>query len=193
MGLPPSGRVGIGAGDQVAGDGRPVAGPWPGGAGRAVPGRAAVVLDGAFGAAGAFAEADQGEADPGLPDDFDQAGAAPGGVPVEPVEEILGPAGVVLGVLVGPVEVEQVDHAGLAGHGWVLHSTTQATGHAVPQLLQVRAISVKPSPVSTSDSVMSPDPQSGQRWAWNRTRSSVTAAHPGRGCRRGSAGPGQRR
>ena len=86
-------------------------------------------------AAGAFADADQGEADPGLPDDFDQAGAAPCGVPVEPVEEVLGPAGVVPGVPVGLVEVEQVDDAGLLpGHGRVLQSTTQATGHAVPQL-----------------------------------------------------------
>ena len=57
-----------------------------------------------------------------------------------------------------------------AGHGRVLQSTTQATGHAVPQMWQVRAISVMPSPVSTSDSVMSSDPQSGQTWAWNRTR-----------------------
>ena len=57
---------------------------------------------------------------------------------------------------------------------------------------QVRAISVMPSPVSTSDSVMSSDPQSGQTWAWKRTRKSVTAAHPCRGCRRGSAGRGGR-
>ena len=49
---------------------------------------------------------------------------------------------------------------------------------------QVRAISVMPSPVSTSDSVMSSDPQSGQTWAWKRTRKSFTAAHPCRGCRR---------
>src|SRR2546430_1533859 len=201
MGLPPSGRVGVGAGDQVAGDRRPVAVAGMGGAGRAVPGSASGVLDGAFGSAGAFAEADQGEADPGLPDDLDQAGARAWRVPGEPVQQVLGPAGVVPGVLVRLVEVEQVDDAGLLmpgldslpGHGRVLQSTTQATGHAVPQLLQVRAISVMPSPVSTSDSVMSSDPQSGQTWAWNRTRSSVTAAHPCRGCRRGSAGHGQRR
>ena len=36
---------------------------------------------------------------------------------------------------------------GLPGHGRVLQSTTQATGHAVPQTWQVRAISVMPSPV----------------------------------------------
>jgi hypothetical protein len=59
-----------------------------GGAGRAVPGRAACVLDGALGVAGAFADADEGEADPGLPDDLDQPRAAPAGVPVEPVEKI---------------------------------------------------------------------------------------------------------
>src|SRR5690348_15838082 len=124
-----------------------------GGAGRTVPAGAAVVLDGAFGAAGAFAEADQGEPDPGMPVDFDQAGAAPGGVPVRPVEEVLCPAGVVPGVLVGPREVEQVDHAGLLPrHRRVSKSTTQASGHAVPQVSQLRAISVTPSPVSTSDS-----------------------------------------
>ena len=84
-------------------------------------------------AAGAFADADQGEADPGLPDDRDQPGAVPAGVPVEPVEEVLGPADVVPGVPVGLVEVEHVDDAELLpGHGWVLQSTTQATGHAVP-------------------------------------------------------------
>src|SRR5258705_12940767 len=122
-----------------------------GGAGRAVPDRAARVLDGAFGTAGAFADADQGEADTGVPDDRDQAGTVPGGVPVEAVEQVLGPADVMLGVPVGLAEVEHVDDAGLLPvHGWVLQSTTQATGHAVPQLLQVRAISVMPSPVSTS-------------------------------------------
>ena len=87
--------------------------PGPGGAGRAVPGRASGVLDGALGAAGAFADADQGEADPGRPDDRDQAGTVPAGVRVEAVEEILGPAGVVPGVPVGLVEVEQVDDAEL--------------------------------------------------------------------------------
>jgi hypothetical protein len=49
------------------------------------------VFDGAFGAAGAFADADEGEADPGVPDDGHQPGTVPGGVPVEPVEKILGP------------------------------------------------------------------------------------------------------
>ena len=39
-------------------------------------------------AAGAFADADQGEADPGVPDDRDQPCAAPGGVLVEPVEKV---------------------------------------------------------------------------------------------------------
>ena len=101
-----------------------------------------------------------------------------------------GPADVMPGVPVRPVEVEHVDDAGLPGHGRVLQSTTQATGHAVPHVWQVRAISVMPSPVWTSDSVMSSDPQSGQTWAWNRTRSSFTVAHPCRGCRRGSAGRG---
>jgi hypothetical protein len=49
------------------------------------------VLDSAFGTAGAFADADQGEADTGLPDDRDQPGTVPCGVPVEAVEEVLGP------------------------------------------------------------------------------------------------------
>ena len=62
--------------------------PRPGGAGRAVPDRAAGVLDGAFGVAGAFADADEGEADPGLPDDGDQPGPGALGVLVEPVEQI---------------------------------------------------------------------------------------------------------
>jgi len=86
----------------------------------------------------------------------------PFGVPVEPVEKIIGPAGVVPGVLVRPDEVEHVDDSRLPVHGWMLQSTTQATGRAEPQCSQVSAISVMPSPVSTSDSVMSPDPQSGQ-------------------------------
>src|SRR5215510_1437013 len=72
MGLPPSGRVGVVAGDQVARDRGPVAVPRPGSAGRAEPDRAAGVLDGAFGVAGALADADQGEPDPGLGDDLDQ-------------------------------------------------------------------------------------------------------------------------
>ena len=144
----------------------PVAVPGPGGAGRAVPGCASGVLDGALGAAGALADADQGEADPGLRDDRDQPGAVPCGVPVEPVQEVVGPADVVAGVLVGLVEMQHVDDAELPGHDRVLQSTTQATGQAVPQAWQMCAISVMPSPVSTSDSVMSSDPQSGQTWAW---------------------------
>jgi hypothetical protein len=58
------------------------------GAGRAVPDCASGVLDGALVAAGAFADADQGEADPGLPDDRDQPGTVPGGVLVEAVKKI---------------------------------------------------------------------------------------------------------
>ena len=112
------------------------------------------------------------------------------GVLVEPVEQIGRPADVVPGVPVGLVEVEHVDDPELPGHGWVLQSTTQATGHAVPQVWQVRAISVMPSPVSTSASVMSSDPQSGQRWVWKMTRNWFTAAHPCRGCSGGSAGHG---
>ena len=92
-----------------------------------------------------------------------------------------GPPDVVAGVPVGPVEVEHVDDAQLPGHGLVLQSTTQATGQAVPHALQVRAISVMPSPVSTSDSVMSLAPQSGQRCSWKMTRKPFTA-HPRQGC-----------
>ena len=44
------------------------------------------------------------------------------------------PADVVSRVPVRLVEVEHVDDPELAGHGWVLQSTTQATGHAVPHL-----------------------------------------------------------
>jgi hypothetical protein len=154
------------------------------GADRAVPDRAAGVLYGAFGAAGAFADADGGEADARLPDDFDQPCTTALGVPLQPVDQVFGPADVVAGVLVGPVEVEHVDDAQLPGHGLVLQSTTQATGQAVPHGLQVRAISVMPSPVSTSDSVMSADPHSGQTCSWKMTRNAFTA-HPRQGCRRG--------
>src|SRR5215813_11587071 len=94
----PLGEVGKGAGDEFAGQRRPVAVAWVGCAGGAVPDGAARVLDGAFGVASAFAEADQGEADPGLPDDLDQPGTAPGGVRLEAGEEVVGPAGVVPGV-----------------------------------------------------------------------------------------------
>ena len=118
----------------------------------------------ALGATGALADPDQGEADLGLSDDGDQPCAVPSGMGVEPVEEILSPADVVSGVPVGLAEMQH--DAELPGHGLVLQSTTQATGHAVPHARQVRAISVTPSPVSTSDSVMSSDPQSGQTWAW---------------------------
>jgi hypothetical protein len=62
-----------------------------GGAGRAVADLAACVLDGAFGVAGALSDADQGEADPGVPNDGDQPRAVPAGVRVEPVEKVVGP------------------------------------------------------------------------------------------------------
>src|SRR5437764_15447819 len=104
-----SGRVEVGTRGEVGGHRTPWAVTRPKGAGRAVPDRAAFVLDGALGAAGAFADADEGEADPGLPDDGDQPGAVPGGVPVEPREEVFCPADVMSGVLVGLVEVEHVD------------------------------------------------------------------------------------
>ena len=78
-----------------------MAGPRPGGAGRAVPGCASGVLDGAFGVAGAFADADQGEADPGLPDDLDQPRAVPLACRSSRSQEVFGPADVVPGVLVG--------------------------------------------------------------------------------------------
>src|SRR5690242_9156744 len=107
------GGVGVGAGGEVAGEGGPVAVARAGGAGRAVPDRAAGVFDGACGGPGAFADPHAGEPDPGVPDDLGQPGAVPGGVGAEPVEEVLGPAGVVPGVPVGPVEVEQVDNTQL--------------------------------------------------------------------------------
>jgi hypothetical protein len=70
------------------------------------------------------------------------------------------------GVPVGLGEAQQVDHADLPGHGVVLHSVTQASGQAVPQWRQVWAVSVKPSPVSTSAASMSKEPQSGQMGSW---------------------------
>ena len=72
---------------------------------------------------------------PACADDFDQPGAVSAGVRVEAVEKVVGPADVVAGVPVRLVEVEHVDDAELAGHGWVLQSTTQATGHAVPHFV----------------------------------------------------------
>jgi len=78
-----------------------------GGAGRAVPGGASGVFDGALVRVRvAFADADQGGSRSGSPDDRDQAGTVPGGVRVEPVQQVLGPAGVVPGMPVGLVEVE---------------------------------------------------------------------------------------
>jgi hypothetical protein len=138
-----------------------------GGAGRAVADRAARVLDSPLGAALARTDADQGEADPGLPDDRDQACAVPCGVGVEPVEEILGPADVMAGVLVGLVEAQHVDDPErLPGHGRVLHSVTQASGQAAPHLVQMCAVSVQPSPVWTSADSMSNEPHSGQMGSW---------------------------
>src|SRR6266568_4568619 len=109
-GLPPFGKVEVGTGGEAGGHRPPVAVPRVRGAGRAVPDRAARVLDGAFTAAGALTDADQGEADTGLPDDRDQPRTIACGVPVEPVEQVRGPADVMPGVLVGPVEVEHVDN-----------------------------------------------------------------------------------
>jgi hypothetical protein len=120
----------------------------------------------ALAAAGALADPDQGEADPGSGDDLDQPGAAPRGVRIEPVEQVVGPADVVPGVLVGLAEMQHVDDAELPGHGWVLQSATQASGQADPQDRQVCAVSVRPSPVSTSADSMSKEPQSGQMGSW---------------------------
>ena len=87
----PSGRVGVGAEGEVGRQRPPLAVARMGSAGRAVPDRAACVLDGALGATGALADPDQGEADLGLSDDGDQPCAVPSGMGVEPVEEILSP------------------------------------------------------------------------------------------------------
>jgi hypothetical protein len=79
--------------------------------------------------------------------------------------QVVCPAEVVPGVPVGPVEVQQVDGAdgtGRGGHCEPPHSVTQAIGQAVPQARQVSAVSVRPSPVSTSPEVMSSEPQSGR-------------------------------
>jgi hypothetical protein len=69
------------------------------------------------------------------------------------------------GVLVGLGEAQHVD-AELPGHGRVLHSVTQASGQAAPHLVQMCAVSVQPSPVSTSALVMSKEPHSGQMGSW---------------------------
>jgi hypothetical protein len=110
--------------------------------------------------AGAFAEADECEADPGFADDGHQPCPGAAGVLVEPVEKVLGPADVVAGVLVRLVEMQHVDdperagHGVAAVHGRAAQSVTQASGHAVPQSAQMCAVSVRPSPVSTSSRSM---------------------------------------
>ena len=48
----------------------------------------------------------------------------------------------------------------------VVQSVTQASGQAVPHAWQMCAVSVRPSPVSTSAQVMSKEPQSGQMGSW---------------------------
>jgi hypothetical protein len=100
-------------------------------------------------------------------DDLDQPGAVPCGVPVEAVEQVLGPVlDVMASVAVGLVEAQHVDDAELPGHREVLHSATQAKGQAAPQDRQMCAVSVRPSPVSTSAVSMSKEPQSGQMGSW---------------------------
>jgi hypothetical protein len=51
----------------------------------------------------------QPEADPGLGDDLDEAGAPAGQMLGHPVVQVLGPAGIVAGMLITLIEVEQVD------------------------------------------------------------------------------------
>jgi hypothetical protein len=61
--------------------------------------------------------AGEAEADAGLGDDLDEAGTAAGQVLGHPVVQVLGPAGVVAGVLIALVEMEQVDGAqGMSPH-----------------------------------------------------------------------------
>jgi hypothetical protein len=55
--------------------------------------------------------AGQAEADAGLGDDLDEAGAAAGQMLGHPVVQVLGPTGVVAGVLIALVEVEQIHGA----------------------------------------------------------------------------------
>src|ERR1035441_285052 len=69
-----------------------------------------------------------------------------------------------------------------AGNWQVSQSQTQASGHAVPQSRQVSAVSVSPSPVSTSALSMQVDPQSGQTGTWAMTRK--LTGHPHGECGR---------
>ena len=48
----------------------------------------------------------------------------------------------------------------------VVQSLMQASGQAVPHAPQMCAVSVRPSPVSTSALSMSKEPQSGQTGSW---------------------------
>ncbi|MGO8884536.1 MAG: hypothetical protein ACLQI7_12675 [Streptosporangiaceae bacterium] len=45
-------------------------------------------------------------------------------------------------------------------------SVTHASGHAMPHERQISAVSMSPSPVSTSSVITSDEPQSGQMGAW---------------------------
>ena len=90
----------------------------------------------------------------------------PAGVHVEPVEQIFGPADVMASMAVGLAKAEQVDDAELPSHDRTLHSVTQARGQAAPHLVQMCAVSVRPSPVSTSAVSMSKESHSGQMGSW---------------------------
>src|SRR5262249_30386991 len=110
--------AGVVAGGEVCGQRTPVPVPGVQGAQRAVADRAARVLDGPLGGAGALAGAYQDEADPGIPNDFGQPGGLASGMLNKPFEQVLSPPAVVPGMLVGLAEVEQVADAKLTGHGW---------------------------------------------------------------------------
>jgi hypothetical protein len=120
------------------------------------------VFDGALDVAGAFADADAGETDPGLPDDSHQPRPGAFGMVIKPVEQVVGPADVVPGVPVWPLEVEHVDDAELSGHDGPPQSATQARGQVSPQSRQTSAVSVSPPPVSTSPTTTWAESHSGQ-------------------------------
>lgn len=79
---------------------------------RAAARGAALAFEGAFEGASTGPGAGEGEADADVGDDGHEAGAASGNVFGKAGVEVGCPAGVVGGVLVRPVEMQQVDNAG---------------------------------------------------------------------------------
>src|SRR5690348_10751872 len=93
---------------------------------RAAAGCTALSFEAAFGGPGAGPGAGQLPTDAGIADNFQEPGAASSGVVGKATVEVAGPAGVVLGVPVGPVEVQQVDGGVVGSDGCLVDGGGQA-------------------------------------------------------------------